>query len=239
MPFVCRILVLAFLLLATGARAATFSDSPRGFALDLSPDWNELSAPDVGSAIQELSPDPGLQGIAGFRHGNNLTLIISFADYPQGDTYSKVTRAQLQRLAASITSADPGEFQTAATPVVSNLGIGAIRQVTCFSKPPGFVIDYQNPKTESRSHSVAFVGRDRLIMLNFFLHPADYPALKKAIDSVATSFRFRYAQSVSYDDALKAPDDYTSFGTWFLIALTLAGAAYLAYYFFKPRPIDI
>jgi hypothetical protein len=238
MPVAGRIFALLFLLLATGARAATYSDSHRGFSLDLAPDWTELSPPEVGTAIQESSPDPNLQGIAGFRYSDQLTLVISFVDYPQGDTYSRVTLAELRRLAARITEADSREFQTTTRPLLSNLGIGAVRQIACFSKPPGFIIDYQNAKNQSRSRSVAFVGKERIIMLNFFTHPADFPALKKVIDPVATSFRFHFAQSVNFDPADKAPDDYTSFGTYFIAALLLAGAGYLAWFLFHRRPFE-
>lgn len=240
MPLPCRIFALAFLLLAaTAARAATYTDSSRDFSLELPPDWYELTAADVAGVLLDSSPDPNLLGITGFRYNDKLALVLSADDYPAVATYSKVTFLRIREIAASLTKANPAEFQVADRPVVTNLGVGAVRKITCFRQPPGFIVDYQKSQPPARSHSVAFIGQERLITLHFFMHPSDFTAQKPTIDAIATSFRFHPRQAVAFDPATKSPDDHTTLGVYLLVALTLAGAAYLAYHLFKPRPLDI
>jgi hypothetical protein len=240
MRLVRPILALLFLFAAASARAATtYSDSDHGFSIDLPPEWYALDLSDVAFAVQNFSPDPNLRCFAGFRYSDTVTLCLSSTEYPRLATYSTVTFNQIQQIASELTQIDPAEFRTATRPAVTNIGIGAIRQIVCFSRPPGFVVDYQNEQLETRSHSVAFIGRDRLLTLHFFLRPADYPAQKDAIDSIAGSFRFHSGQAVAFDDGTHDPENWTAFGAYFLAALTLAGASYLAWYLFHRRPFGI
>jgi hypothetical protein len=240
--------ILAFTLLLTAlppARAAAYSNSEHAFSLDLPEGWTELTPGETAVAVQANSPDPNLQAFAGFQLSDQALLVISAAEYPTAvypdpevPYFSKVTLPRIRQIAAAFTGADPNEFRAATQPVASNLGIGAVRQVTCCFQPPGFVVDYYDPKFDARSHSVAFIGRDRLVVLHFFLRHQDYPTLKRTLDPLALSFRFHARQAVAFDDSIQASNRWAQWGAYTLVAVVLAGAAYLAWYLFKPKPFE-
>ena len=236
MPALRWMVCLALLLLAAAAaRAETFTNADNAFSLELPDDWSPLDPADVPSATQALSPDAGLHCFAGFTRGNTGVLLISATPYPESRSYSHATVLQIQQLAAELTGALIGEFRSSDTPATPAMGAGAVRQITCFTQPPGFAVDYQQVKKDMRSHSVAFMGQNRLVMLHFFMTPLDYPFTKRSMDEIAASFHFDRREALPLQTTFASPDDYTAYGTYGFTAFALLVAAWIVRYLFKRK----
>ena len=226
---------LTLLLLGTAAtlRAETFSDADNAFSIELPDDWSQIDSADVSSTTQTYSPDSDLRCFAGFTRGNAAVLLLSATSYPEARSYPHVSVLQIQQLAAELTGTVIGEFRAADTPATPAMGTGVIRQITCFTQPPGFAIDYQQLAKDQRSHSVAFMGQNRLVMLHFFMKPVDYPFNKRSMDEIANSFHFDRRQALPLKTTFASPDDYTAYGTYAFTAFALLAAAWIVRYLFK------
>jgi len=217
------------------ARAEIVTDPDNAFPIDLPDDWTPLGPADVLSATQSLSSDPDLHCFAGFTRGDAGVLLLSATPYPESRSYPHVTVLQIQQLANELSGIRMGEFRAATSPATPPMGAGASRQLTCFTQPPGFAIDYQQLSQNTRSHSVAFMGQNRLVMLHFFMAPLDYPFTKRSMDEIASSFRFDRREALPLQTTFNTPGDYTTWGLYGFVAFALLVAAYIIRYLFKRK----
>jgi hypothetical protein len=231
-PFILIMLVLGCGL-PSAARAEIFSDAANNFSFEVPEGWSAIDAGAIDKVTRWASSDPALRCFAGFEFGEQGTLLISASPYPEEASYSGVTLQQIKQIAATLTGVNPGEFHEAQRPVVPAMGAGTVRQITCFTNPPGFVIDYQDVQQEARSHSIAYVGKDRLVMLHFFMRPSDYRIVKRSMDEIATNFRYGRRQAVSFQSPTAATDQPIAWAVYGFVSLLVLVSGVIVYYLFK------
>lgn len=189
------IFLVALVLQATPARAYDFTDDTARFSVQLPDHWVPLSAPDAKDLISLLSPTPGYRLITGFttpKAPENLpALIIQESAYPDGKSYERFTKADIQRFAAELSGLKASQLYSAETPAVPSLVRSMSISATCFSNPPGFVVDGRS-KDKFRAHTVVYLGTERMVVLNFISDDATYNDFKPAFDKIATSFSYQY-----------------------------------------------
>jgi len=229
-------IVLPLLLLTFApARAAAYTNADYAFTIDLPDDWSQLSSADVQAATRALSPDPDLHCFTGFMRPDSTVLLLSTTAYPDSATYDHVTPLQIQQLAAQLTAVNSAEFRTATSPATPAMGTGTTRQVVWFTQPPGFAVDYHAVNNENRSHSIAYMGRDRLVMLHFFTTTINYPFVKHSLDDIAATFHYDSRETLGLQTTYATPGDYTTWGLYGFVAFGLLVAAYILRYLFKRK----
>ncbi len=235
------IMSLALLCWCIAARGYDFSDSTAGFSIKLPDDWTPLAAPQSADLISILSPTPTFRCVGGFVPPNareNLpALIIQEAPYPDGKSRANLTASQIQSFAAEMSDLQKGQLYSADTPVVPPLVPSMAKTATCFSNPPGFVIDART-QDKFRIHTVVFLGTDRMVLLHFFADDAAYGDFHPAADQIATSFSFHFFQRSSIKNAFSGMTLFEGFVLVVVLGLLAAAVGGIFYAVYRRRPSD-
>jgi hypothetical protein len=235
------ILLIALLIQAAPARAYDFTDETARFSVQLPDDWVPLAVPDSKDLISLLSPTPGYRLIAGFtapKAPENLpALIIQESGYAGGKSYERFTRADIQRFAAEMSGLKPSQLYSAETPAVPALVRSMSISATCFSNPPGFVVDGRS-KDKFRAHTVVFLGTERMVVLNFISDDTTYNDFKPAFDKIATSFSYHYFHRPGLEGKGGSMGSAEALRLVGVIALFLAAAGGIFYAIYHRRRWD-
>jgi hypothetical protein len=201
----CRIASSAILLLLMTLPARTVTDPAYGYSLEIPTGWHEVPKSIIDREMSKFANPGAVNFVTGFEPDSHTEplmfpyVFVEVFDYPAGTLNLTISEDELRDLAARFRKHKAGPNESLTPYGQSVIKATGENSVSYFTTPPGLTMDLVATANgmEVGTHSVALIGRHRIILVHYYNRQSEFASDKDAMDTFMKSFKLDSAEAIT------------------------------------------